>query len=181
MAKRGKLAGAIISFLLSAAHSRVHRKVHVLASMLLYELELAKLARYSAGFSPQGRLNFLFLHSMHASKFLLSSIKGSHNNSVVGYKHRGAPGSPSPPPGHHKHLADNLACALHTQPCPALVPDPAPQAPSALHSPWEQLHPDRSNAESLLLRGEDTCVENLQLWRSASVTSFPGFKKDSLV
>lgn len=74
MAKK-ELAGAIISFLLSTARSRVHRKGHVLASKVVYELELAKLARYSAGFSPQGRLNFLFLHSMHVSKFLLSSIE----------------------------------------------------------------------------------------------------------
>lgn len=163
----------------------MHTKVHALASKLVYGLELAKLARYSAGFSPQGRLNFLFLHLMQfwCQNFSFFPLKGYHNNNIVGYKYREAPGSPSPAPEHHKHLPDNQPCALHTHPSPAQLSGPrsSPWAPSAPHSPWEQLHPGSSTAQRLFLRGEGTFVGNLQLRRSASVASFPDFKKDFLV
>lgn len=120
MARPGKLAGAIISFLLSTARLRVQRKVHVLASKLVYGLELAKLARYSAGFSPRGRLNFLFLHSMHVSEFLPSIERLPQQQHLWGLQ-RSCWQPSSKTPGHHKYLTDNLPCGLHTQPSPAQI------------------------------------------------------------
>lgn len=115
--------------------------------------------------------------------FSFFPLKGYHNNNIVGYKYREGPASPSPSPGHHKHLTDNLPCALHTQPSPALHlgPRSSPMGTICSPQPQEQLHPGRSAAHSLFLRGEDTCMGNLQLWRSASVTGFLDFKKDCLV
>ena len=138
MARTEKLAGAIISLLLNTAHLRVHRMVRVLGSKLFCELllELAKLARYSAVFSPQGRPNLLFLHSEDVSKFLPFHQRGTRIT-IPPRATRNLHGSPPPPPRHHKDITDSFPYALHThtrsRPC-MKDPDPAPRAPSTLYT-----------------------------------------------
>lgn len=184
MARTEKLAGAIISLLLNIAHLRVHRMVHVLGSKLIYEPELAKLPRYSAVFSPQGKLNL----SEDVSKFLSFQQRGT-TMTISLRATRKLHGS-SPP---HQDTTNALqishpptlhALHLHIRPSPALG--------SQTQSHGHHLFSIQSLAAAAYKqKGEISCrvwswEARPTLWRTfscryVSVMSFADFRKCFLI